>query len=192
MKRMLALARKELLQLRRDPMSMKMIVMVPLMQLIIFGYAINYDVKNLKTVVLDESRSFESRELVAKMQAKDVDVLYYAGYPPEAGLLIRQLRDRGDDVQLVAADGLTSEDFWLIAGTAGEGAMFTSFRDPSSDPAAVTIIERARAHGMLGPIIEGERIRLEPPRAEFLPTYIRWFTDMTVTRYLLHRNPPTP
>ena len=69
MKRMLALARKELLQLRRDPMSMKMIVMVPLMQLIIFGYAINYDVKNLKTVVLDESRSYESRELVAKMDA---------------------------------------------------------------------------------------------------------------------------
>jgi ABC-2 type transport system permease protein len=68
---MLALARKELLQLRRDPMSMKMIVMVPLMQLIIFGYAINYDVKNLKTVVLDESRSYESRELVAKMDATD-------------------------------------------------------------------------------------------------------------------------
>jgi branched-chain amino acid transport system substrate-binding protein len=50
-------------------------------------------------------------EVVKKIRAASVDVLYYAGYPPEAGLLIRQLRDRGDDLQLVSADGLTSEDF---------------------------------------------------------------------------------
>jgi hypothetical protein len=35
---------------------------VPLMQTIIFGYAINYDVKHPWTIVLDESRSFESRD----------------------------------------------------------------------------------------------------------------------------------
>jgi branched-chain amino acid transport system substrate-binding protein len=88
-------------------------------------------------------------EVVEKIQAANVDVLYYAGYPPEAGLLIRQLRDRGDDLQLVAADGLSSEDFWLIAGTAGEGTLFTSFRDPSSDPGAAAILERARGHGIV-------------------------------------------
>jgi ABC-2 type transport system permease protein len=71
MKRLLALTWKELLQLKRDPISMKLIVVMPVMQLIIFGYAINYDVKHLKTVVLDESRSYESRELVAKMDATD-------------------------------------------------------------------------------------------------------------------------
>lgn len=42
---------------------------------------------------------------------------------------------------------------------------------------------------MLGPVIEGERIRLEPPRAEFLPAYGRWFADMEVTRYMLYRHP---
>jgi ABC-2 type transport system permease protein len=69
MTRMLALAWKELLQIRRDPMTIRMIVGVPIMQLIIFGYAINYDVKHMSVVVLDESRTFESRELVAKMEA---------------------------------------------------------------------------------------------------------------------------
>jgi ABC-2 type transport system permease protein len=69
MNRLLALTWKEFLQLRRDRMTLRMIVMVPLMQTLIFGYAINYDVKNLKTIVLDESRSFESRELAAKMEA---------------------------------------------------------------------------------------------------------------------------
>jgi RimJ/RimL family protein N-acetyltransferase len=44
---------------------------------------------------------------------------------------------------------------------------------------------------VLGPVIEGERIRLEPPRAEFLPAYLRWFSDMEVTRYLLSRFPFT-
>src|SRR5262249_55602160 len=67
--RMLALAWKELLQIRRDSMTMRMIVGVPIMQLIIFGYAINYDVKHMKAVVMDDSRSYESRELVAKMEA---------------------------------------------------------------------------------------------------------------------------
>ncbi|MGZ5381740.1 MAG: ABC transporter permease, partial [Thermoanaerobaculia bacterium] len=61
MKRFLALARKEFLQLKRDPLTLRMIVMVPLLQTMIFGYAINYDVKHLTTAVLDESRSYESR-----------------------------------------------------------------------------------------------------------------------------------
>ena len=69
MNRLLALTWKEFLQLKRDTMTLKMIVMVPLMQTLIFGYAINYDVKHMSTIVLDESRSFESRELVAKMTA---------------------------------------------------------------------------------------------------------------------------
>ena len=71
MKRLLALTWKEFLQLKRDRMTLRMIVIVPILQTLIFGYAINYDVKHLKTVVLDESRSYESRELVAKMTATE-------------------------------------------------------------------------------------------------------------------------
>ncbi len=71
MKRFLALARKEFLQLSRDRLTVGMIVTVPILQTLLFGYAINYDVKHLKTVVLDESRSFESRELVSKLTASE-------------------------------------------------------------------------------------------------------------------------
>ena len=56
MKRLLALTWKEFLQLKRDRITLRMIVLVPIMQTIIFGYAINYDVKHLRTVVFDESR----------------------------------------------------------------------------------------------------------------------------------------
>jgi ribosomal-protein-alanine N-acetyltransferase len=44
---------------------------------------------------------------------------------------------------------------------------------------------------MLGPIIQGERVRLEPPRPEYISTYQRWFADMDLTRYLIYRFPFT-
>lgn len=71
MTRLLALTWKEFMQLKRDRLTLRMIVLVPLMQTLIFGYAINYDVKQLPTVVLDESRSYDSRELVARLTASD-------------------------------------------------------------------------------------------------------------------------
>jgi ABC-2 type transport system permease protein len=71
MRRLLALVRKEFLQLSRDRVTLRMIVMIPVLQTLIFGFAIDYDVKHLKTVVFDEDRSFESRELVAKLAASD-------------------------------------------------------------------------------------------------------------------------
>src|ERR1051325_2440265 len=78
MNRLLALTWKEFLHLKRDRLTLRMIVMVPLVQTIIFGYAINYDVKHLRTVVLDEAPAHESRELVSKMTATEYfDVLGY-------------------------------------------------------------------------------------------------------------------
>jgi ABC-2 type transport system permease protein len=71
MRRLLALVQKEFIQLRRDRISLRMMVMIPVMQTMIFGYAINYDVKHLKTIVFDESKSADSRELVAKLTSSE-------------------------------------------------------------------------------------------------------------------------
>jgi ABC-2 type transport system permease protein len=91
-KRLLALARKEFLQLRRDTISVRMMVMVPIMQTFIFGYAINYDVKHLRMVVYDECLSFDSRELVAKMTASEYfEVVGHVGSLAE----VRQKLDAG-------------------------------------------------------------------------------------------------
>ena len=83
-------------------------------------------------------------DVVYRLAAAGIEVVYYGGYVPEAGLLIRQARARDYGVRLISADGLSSEDFWLIAGTAAEGTLFTSFRDPSAEPGAAAILERAR------------------------------------------------
>jgi len=44
---------------------------------------------------------------------------------------------------------------------------------------------------MFGPVMAGERVRLEPHRLEYAPTYIRWLADPSVTRYMLVRHPPS-
>jgi ABC-2 type transport system permease protein len=59
---------KEFVQMRRDRMTLAMMVGMPAIQLIVFGFAIRTEVRNLPTVVLDESRTSESRALVAQME----------------------------------------------------------------------------------------------------------------------------
>ena len=63
---------KELRQLRRDRLTFAMIIGIPTMQLILFGYAINLDVRNLETAVLDQANTARSREVVAGMAATGV------------------------------------------------------------------------------------------------------------------------
>jgi ABC-2 type transport system permease protein len=63
---------KELRQLRRDRLTFAMIIGIPTMQLVLFGYAINLDVRNLETAVLDQSNTARSREVVAGMAATGV------------------------------------------------------------------------------------------------------------------------
>ena len=67
--RIKALVWKEFLQMRRDKMTIAFVVGIPLMQLVIFGLAINTDVKHLPAVVYDESRSQESRDFVDGLAA---------------------------------------------------------------------------------------------------------------------------
>jgi len=61
--RPLVIAWKELLQLRRDRMTLAMMIVLPILQLLLFGYAINTDVRHIPTVVYDQDRSAASREL---------------------------------------------------------------------------------------------------------------------------------
>ena len=67
--RIKAVAKKELIQIWRDPLSLAMAFMMPVMLLFIFGYAITLDVNNLKTVVYDLDNSRLSRELVDSFRA---------------------------------------------------------------------------------------------------------------------------
>jgi len=62
-RRLWALLVKEFIQMRRDRVTFGIMVALPVAQLIIFGFAINTEVKHLATLVFDQSRSAESREM---------------------------------------------------------------------------------------------------------------------------------
>lgn len=66
--RVFVVARKELLQLRRDRLTIAMMVALPLLQLLLFGYAINNDVRHIHTLVYDQDRSARSRDFVRGLE----------------------------------------------------------------------------------------------------------------------------
>lgn len=68
---MKAIAKKEFIQIRRDAVSLAIVILMPVVQLIIYGYALTFDVNNLTTVVHDQDKSRLSRELVAEFERSD-------------------------------------------------------------------------------------------------------------------------
>jgi len=67
-KRFLAVLRKEWIQVRRDPFTLRMIIALPVMQLFLFGYAINADPKHLPTGLLSADHSKYERTVVAALK----------------------------------------------------------------------------------------------------------------------------
>jgi ABC-2 type transport system permease protein len=62
---------KEVIQLSRDPLTLLLMLVVPMFQLLLFGYAINTDIRNIRTVVYDLDVGKESRELVDAFRNTD-------------------------------------------------------------------------------------------------------------------------
>ena len=62
-----AMLRKEFIQMRRDRGTLGLMIGIPAIQLVMFGYAIQTEVRHLPTIVLDESRSPESRRFIQAM-----------------------------------------------------------------------------------------------------------------------------
>jgi ABC-2 type transport system permease protein len=72
MRRIRAIAAKEVRQLRRDRLTLGMVIGIPLMQIVLFGYAINLDVRHLRAAVADQAATHYSRQLVMDLQASQV------------------------------------------------------------------------------------------------------------------------
>jgi ABC-2 type transport system permease protein len=67
--RIFVVARKELIQLRRDRLTIGMMVFIPLMQLLLFGFAIDTDVRHMPTIVYDADGTAASRDLARRLVA---------------------------------------------------------------------------------------------------------------------------
>ena len=69
--RLLSLIRKEFLQIRRDPRTLILVIVIPIMQMFLLGYAATNDVRNVPLIVLDQDRGPSARELLEAYRAAD-------------------------------------------------------------------------------------------------------------------------
>ena len=86
-----SIARKELLHIRRDPTTLVFALLIPLFQMMMFGYAVDYDVRHVRTVVVDMDRTRQSRDYIAGLHnTQYLDVTGMLPTPGEAEDSIRR------------------------------------------------------------------------------------------------------
>jgi branched-chain amino acid transport system substrate-binding protein len=86
--------------------------------------------------------------IIAKLRHNSIDLVIVGGYHQEAGLILRQMRDRQIETVLVGGDALADKEFASITGASGEGALFTFGPDPRKNPAAAQVVKRLADNGI--------------------------------------------
>jgi len=84
--------------------------------------------KNQVNVVMFEGINVGDSDysaVITKLKSAGVDLVYFGGYHPELGLLLRQSREQGLDVQFMGPEGTANQDLVAIAGPAIEGLLVT-------------------------------------------------------------------
>ncbi|MBZ0115256.1 MAG: ABC transporter permease [Thermoanaerobaculia bacterium] len=167
LRRIVSVARKELRQLARDPLTTGFVVGLPLAQLALFGYAINHDVRHVPTALLDSSNSEVSRRLVGQLEATQTfDVVVRPGNADEARRLMRD----GSVQAVIEIPGDFDKLYYR-----GKGAELSILVD-ATDPTIARAV-RASAQGLEGEInrrlqpflVEGQEgtLRASTSRATF-------------------------
>lgn len=93
--------------------------------------------------------------LITKLKNANVDFVYWGGFHPELGLIIRQGADQGFKPQYMGADGIDNADLFAIAGEAANGILATVPKNFFSDPANAELIKafEAKKQDASGPFV---------------------------------------
>lgn len=160
--RLVSIIRKEFIQIWRDPRTLIIILIIPIVQLFLLGYSATSDIKNIQLAVFDQSRSAESRALLESYQAADYFVVsHYLAAEDEARALI----EKGD----ARAALIIPPDF---SERLAEGDAQVSFILDGSDPTVAStslssarLIGQAHATEILAETIAstGQKFELQPP-----------------------------
>src|ERR1051325_5934954 len=76
--RLVSIIRKEFIQIMRDPRTLVITLVIPIMQLFLLGYAATNDVRNIPLAVFDQSQTAQSRALLDSYRAADYFRIAYA------------------------------------------------------------------------------------------------------------------
>jgi ABC-2 type transport system permease protein len=124
---------KEFIQMRRDRLTFGMVTIFPAIQLLLFGYAIQTDVRNLPTVVLDDSRTSESRLLVQTLA--NTDVFRIVGEAADRTALLDEIESGRARAALVIPPEYARQ---ISAGATARAQLIVDAADPQSSAAALS------------------------------------------------------
>ncbi|MBP0632154.1 MULTISPECIES: branched-chain amino acid ABC transporter substrate-binding protein [unclassified Cupriavidus] len=79
--------------------------------------------------------------VITKLKSQGVDFVYFGGYHPEMGLLLRQAREQGVKAAFMGPEGVGNKDVTAIAGPSSEGMLVTLPADFSADPANAGLVK---------------------------------------------------
>ena len=189
---------KEFIQLRRDRLSFGMIIMIPLMQLILFGYAINTTPRNLPTAVLLQENSDVGRSILAALQntqyfkithqardAAEFDRLLASGtvlFAIEIPANFERALRRGDKPALLIAADATDP---VAAGSALSAlgqVVTTALRNDRAIPDAGTPPFEVRTHARYNPAASTALNIVPGLVGTILTMTMLIFTALSVTR----------
>ncbi|HEY9104037.1 ABC transporter permease [Chitinimonas sp.] len=175
--RLLAVMRKEFIQLRRDRLTFAMMIGIPLLQLTLFGFAINGDPKGLPTVVVAEEQSTFSRSLVAALtQSGYFTLLRSQTSAAEAGEMLA----RGEaQFAFTIPAGFERK---LIRGERPALLLEADATDPSATGNAIAAVQQlsstALSHDLRGPLAN-----LAPGTTPFEVRIQRRYNPEGITQY---------
>jgi ABC-2 type transport system permease protein len=99
LRRVLAMMRKEVIQIYRDPLSLLVIFAMPVVQLVIYGYGVNLDIKHIPLCVYDQDGTQFSQDLLKRFQATDYfSIVHVAQNYPD---VVQQIDHGGCTVAVV-------------------------------------------------------------------------------------------
>ena len=168
MNRLLAIAWKELIQLRRDRMTLAMMVALPVIQLLLFGYAINTDVRHIPTVVFDQDRSAQSRDFAQRMAATGFYDL--VGDVHDYHEISRAMRSDEARVALVVPPGYGAD---IAAGRTGHLQLVVDGSDPQTVASAqntAASLAAARSSQLAAVRVQDLGGHPQPPPVSLEPT----------------------
>jgi len=93
--------------------------------------------------------------LIAKLKRNNVDFVYYGGYHPELGLILRQSREKGFDAPFMGPEGVVNSDLAAIAGKAMEGVLATAPKSFDQNPENAALVKafKQRDEDPSGPFV---------------------------------------
>jgi ABC-2 type transport system permease protein len=179
--RLVSIIRKEFIQITRDARTLVIILIIPIMQLFLLGYAATNDVRNIPLAVLDQSQTEESRMLLDAYRAADY---FRIAYSVDSEAEIQSLIEKGD----ARAGIIIPPDY---ATRLAEGDAKVAFILDGSDPtvastslSAAQLIGQSRATDILSSKLarSGQNFKLQPP-VEIRSTV--WYNPDLVSAYFM-------